>query len=669
MKPIIVEDFTKIKKKGNFGDLLGDVEKKTELESLEYYFNSSKGTQRKPAFENLGIYWKENDKCFMADRLVGIMPVTIGSKSDFEKKIAHDKKKSEKDSNSSENNGRSGIEKIFNNYYWCVKPKWGNPFKMLTTIMESDEFFDDDIRKLLEEPKIKSYEEWVGYDITGKNSDFLYGLLVDKKYGKIDVSAHSEDDKNAISTIADNMNILIVYEYLTQLETICKRVLKQQSLPYEENMTGKVKGRILINKQIRHNLSKGRIDRNYCSYNKMSIDNKENQILKYALHICKKWSAERGSVFSDKILFCDNVLKSVRLVKVTKADIRSVKTNGAFKAYKEGMIKAEAVLDSLNLAFDRGKEEVRTKKIVPFFIRMDLLFELYCRALFENALKEVGNHRLAKYGEESTRSLFNDTDSIDIPVGYQNKHIADILVKNDKENAFVVDAKYSLLAEGYSDRIRGNTHQLLAYTLLFDTKSCGFIYPIRGMMENRLFEYEAAANHYYTVVDNKIAYKKSVKEQESEAFRRGKSELNVTEDVVRLEKREYSLGGFKHCDELSDNPDEETIVYTGRITDGPLWLGGDLFVTLAKDEKNLSLTFKHYSGGKGEDLKLEKKELHYITIKKNELKIAKDVQHCEQSVLNKNLFSIGLRGNDDASKINNFVEKLLKNNGAEKKNG
>lgn len=222
----------------------------------------------------------------------------------------------------------------------------------------------------------------------------------------------------------------------------------------------------------------------------MSIDNPENRILKYALYLCKKWSEEKGNIFSEKIYYCDNILKSVKLVKVTKADIRSVKNNGAFKEYKEGMKKAEAIIDHLNLSLESGKVEVNVKKVSPFFLRMDLLFELYCRVLIEKALKHISGYKLRGYGKESTSYLFYSEDEKenqnkeDYPVvGFQNKHIADFVIEKAK-NRSVMDAKYSFLDEGYTDRIRENTHQLLAYTLLFDAKSCGFIYPVRDKNES-----------------------------------------------------------------------------------------------------------------------------------------------------------------------------------------
>ncbi len=40
--------------------------------------------------------------------------------------------------------------------------------------------------------------------------------------------------------------------------------------------------------EIKYNASKGQNHRMYCSYNSLSEDIKENQIIKYALHLCQK---------------------------------------------------------------------------------------------------------------------------------------------------------------------------------------------------------------------------------------------------------------------------------------------------------------------------------------------------------------------------------------------
>jgi hypothetical protein len=373
-----------------------------------------------------------------------------------------------------------------------VNPRWGDPIVMLETVLNSEEIgahMGD-----LFTPKIESLEYWRNCDINIKNTSVLYGIY--KDLNEIYCS-DSLDESNYISSISGIQNVFNIYMFLEQLECICKRALKQQSKPFQENLVGKLKGKVIINKQIKYNLAKGRLDRNYCSYNKMSIDNIENRILKYALFLCKKWSIEKNNIFSEKIIYCENVLRGVPLVKVTRRDILGVKNNNAFKEYKKGIKLAAEIIDCNKFEFYGSKSEVKIRKVKPFFINMNLLFELYCGVIVEKALKKANlSQTVSLYGNENNHKyLFGNIDMgtiYGLPQGFQNEHIADIVIKEcnksnklegNQEHISVIDAKYSMFDE-YTINRRGYTHQLLTYMLLFNAKSCGFIYP--GSMKKKI---------------------------------------------------------------------------------------------------------------------------------------------------------------------------------------
>ena len=467
VKPIVLEVFSSYSyDESGFKEIIKKGDSSGQDESKKF-FREVDGMPRKTQITNLGIYIKSKKEFeYKTDRLVGIMHLR-------------------------ENKGEiAKIEGKPLNNYLCVTPRWGDSVTMLETVLESDDISDDTVYRLLT-PKVKRWDEWQKYEkeetINGKDSDFLYGVISDEP--EIEIKFDGQDDKQSYPQMVANIqNFFEIHEYMNQLEIICKRVLKQQSLPTEENLSCKVKGRININKQIKYNLSKGRLDRNYCVYNKMSIDNLENRILKYALYICKTWSHQHGDFLSDKILYCDNILKSVKLTKITNADIHSVKVNGAFKDYKKGIDLAKRIISKTAFSFDgmndNSEKQVQTKKVKPFFIRMDLLFELYCRALLREVIKdktvwnETGMKMEMEDYSENEIELFDIDETQMYPMGFQQKHIADILIKGNDVPKYVIDAKYSMLADGYSDRIRGNTHQILAYMLLFHVNSGGFIYPI-----------------------------------------------------------------------------------------------------------------------------------------------------------------------------------------------
>ena len=69
------------------------------------------------------------------------------------------------------------------------------------------------------------------------------------------------DDK-----ISEENSIITVTVFLTLLRLLCKRPFMGRMLKEEENLTAKVKGKIVIEKNIRKNTMHGRNDRFYCQY-------------------------------------------------------------------------------------------------------------------------------------------------------------------------------------------------------------------------------------------------------------------------------------------------------------------------------------------------------------------------------------------------------------------
>lgn len=165
----------------------------------------------------------------------------------------------------------------------------------------------------------------------------------------------------------------------------------------EENLNCKIKGRILIQKQLKYNTSKGQNQKIYCAYNKMTEDIRENQIIKYALYLCK--NHEIGASLEEDIRFCMNALKNVPLKKCSVADFIGLKNNGAFRQYKDALVAAKKIIKRYGvselgekLKDETGKEsrdvQLVSGEVTPYYIDINLLFEYYCRAIFKDAIEE-----------------------------------------------------------------------------------------------------------------------------------------------------------------------------------------------------------------------------------------------------------------------------------------
>ena len=104
---------------------------------------------------------------------------------------------------------------------------------------------------------------------------------------------------------------------------LCTRPLMGRMEKKEENLTGKVKGKIVFSKNIQKNTLRGRDDRVYCRYLEYTEDIIENQILKAALHkaelfLNKYFGSASGNnnSFRDMVSYCRNALDHVSYKKI-----------------------------------------------------------------------------------------------------------------------------------------------------------------------------------------------------------------------------------------------------------------------------------------------------------------------------------------------------------------
>ena len=79
------------------------------------------------------------------------------------------------------------------------------------------------------------------------------------------------EEQNPISTNGYDFSILAVIAYLRELNELCQRHMRRHFICKTQNFVGKVKGKILINKHLQHNIARARPDRIYCEYQSESV--------------------------------------------------------------------------------------------------------------------------------------------------------------------------------------------------------------------------------------------------------------------------------------------------------------------------------------------------------------------------------------------------------------
>lgn len=321
------------------------------------------------------------------------------------------------------------------------------PWHMLETVMLDDEY-DAYMAELEVENK------------------YLFNIFYDQPLIKVPQGIDNEAE------------ILFALSYVNACHSLCKKGLKKSLIYHEENFTAKLRGKINVNKNIKHNTAKGRNDKFYCRYVDFTEDTVENRIVKAALLKCQGMLKDRfhdETSVKSKINFCLNSLRRVSTSIIKNTDFNTSCVGGLYSYYKPVIQQARAIL-SMNLKSypeDVSKATGKYIYMIPYAINMETLFEYYARTELKKAIG-TSQYRVGKY---STK-LFLQKDVQSTEDGEKGIHlmpfcIPDIIIYEGNEPIIVIDAKYKLSSRAD----RSDSHQLMTYVLLTGVQKCGFIFP------------------------------------------------------------------------------------------------------------------------------------------------------------------------------------------------
>ncbi|MCM1037982.1 MAG: McrC family protein [Ruminococcus sp.] len=339
-----------------------------------------------------------------------------------------------------QDNGKEHILVITSNYGL-------DPWHMLETVMLDDE-----------------YEIYVNELAADKR--FLFHIFYDQPLIRLPQNVDSDAE------------ILFALSYVNSCYALCKKGLKKSLIYHEENFTAKLRGKVDVNKNIKHNTTRGRSDKFYCRYVDFTDDIIENRIVKAALVKCKmilKEKFKEEASASGKINYCLNSMRRVKTVKISNTDFNTSNVGGLYSYYKPVIQQARAIL-SLNFQSHTEQSKGDEKRFiytVPYTINMETLFEYYARTELKKALKD-SKYRVERY----SRKYYLQRDIVcagDVEKGIHLMPfcIPDIVIYENERAVAVIDVKYKM--SGRPDR--SDSHQLLAYVLLTGADRCGFILP------------------------------------------------------------------------------------------------------------------------------------------------------------------------------------------------
>jgi len=222
----------------------------------------------------------------------------------------------------------------------------------------------------------------------------------------------------------DLLSIFIVTEFLNVLQHIVKKGLKKGYIAIDKNLHSKVKGHILVGRNIMHNLTKGKVTDNICRYQIYDVDTQENRILKNALFFCSDilrvyQHALDVSVLQKKIKFIKPHFENVGSNVSTQA-IKNFKGNPVFREYNLAIEFAQLLMHRFSYDITlAGRKEISTP---PFWIDMSKLFELY-----------VYHH---------LRNVFTEKGEVQYHVNAHYQELDYLLHPKEWANPYVIDAKY-----------------------------------------------------------------------------------------------------------------------------------------------------------------------------------------------------------------------------------
>jgi 5-methylcytosine-specific restriction endonuclease McrBC regulatory subunit McrC len=294
--------------------------------------------------------------------------------------------------------------------------------------------------------------------------------------------------------ISNENSIIMVTVFLTLLRLLCKKPLMGKMVKSEENLTGKVKGKIVIEKNIRLNTMHGRNDRFYCRYLQFTDDIIENQILKEALNKAKRFifdylgdNSKDNNNYTSMISYCSNSLRHISNVKCTGSDCKGLKFTGCYSYYRPVISIAQMVLNDISI--ESNGEVSTTGYIIPYAISMEKLFEVYVRAYLKNngiqSYKSNAKSGIVLKKFDDKTEVFVDEEGLSNPGKYISGSIKPDLILDNKDTGetVVIDVKYKDYTNGDS---RDDRLQLLAYSMMMNADNVGIILPTQN--EEKIFD-------------------------------------------------------------------------------------------------------------------------------------------------------------------------------------
>ena len=205
-----------------------------------------------------------------------------------------------------------------------------------------------------------------------------------------------------VETSPFELTPFIIIHYLQLVTRITRKRKKKDYLLRQDNVPGKIKGKIAWNEQFKKNITGNRRDRHACLFHEYSEDCTENQILKKALKFSLCFLSNYHVSCTEELLpklrqalSCFAHVSEINNIP----QIKRFHVNPVYKEYARAIRIARLILN--RFSYDIGTVKESGDNILPpFSIDMPLLFELYTLSLLRKKFGKSVSYHLASSGNE-----------------------------------------------------------------------------------------------------------------------------------------------------------------------------------------------------------------------------------------------------------------------------
>lgn len=272
-------------------------------------------------------------------------------------------------------------------------------------------------------------------------------------------------DKASLKDERMNLYEIFINMYLSEVQRLLKRGLKSNYVSEDENLN-KVKGKILINEQIKNNLAHK--ERIYVRYDDYQINRPENKIIKTTLLKLKTLtnSDKTVSKIRQQLTSFENVDESFNYEK----DFSKVNIDRSMKNYENLMRWSKVFLYDKSFTSFSGKTEARA-----LLFPMEKLFEAY-------VAKELGKIISSEWSLSTQDTGFYLFDNPEI-----FRLRPDLVLRNKDGRVIVLDTKWKKLNSDEKKNYgisQADMYQMYAYSKKYKASDIWVLYPENKDMNN-----------------------------------------------------------------------------------------------------------------------------------------------------------------------------------------